>query len=182
MSTNCFNIYLCSTRAYLDSIRQVAQNESIILIELNLTPLPGLPAEHHTTNGLPSHLMATLKRAFDNASPKFEKILKGNAFSYKAIYYRAYEYWSVKEVLKSEANGHKDKDRVIEGVKNSSSIVLAKSFKEIEVMEATKFGVPINAMPMHLDQPVNARLFVELGLGKEVLRDGNCVLSGHKVA
>nr|GEX32294.1 beta-D-glucosyl crocetin beta-1,6-glucosyltransferase-like [Tanacetum cinerariifolium] len=48
-------------------------------------------------------------------------------------------------------------------------------------MEAMKFGVPINAMPMHLDQPVNARLVVELGLGKEVLRDGNCVLSGHKM-
>nr|GEV88664.1 beta-D-glucosyl crocetin beta-1,6-glucosyltransferase-like [Tanacetum cinerariifolium] len=49
-------------------------------------------------------------------------------------------------------------------------------------MEAMKFDVPIIAMPMHLDQPVNARLVVELGLGKEVLRDGNGVLSGHKVA
>ncbi|GKE00863.1 hypothetical protein Tco_1388846, partial [Tanacetum coccineum] len=149
------------------------------LIELNLTPLPGLP-ELHTTNGLPSHLMPTLKRAFDNASPKFAKLLlnlkpdlliydmiqpwaavsakavgipsvlfittsgtmainmfhlykkKGSAFPYKSIYYRAYEYWNVKEVLESEANGRKDKDRVIEGVENSSSIVLAKSFKEIE--------------------------------------------------
>ncbi|GJX32463.1 beta-D-glucosyl crocetin beta-1,6-glucosyltransferase-like protein [Tanacetum coccineum] len=237
------------------------------------------------------------------------------------LYYRAYEYWNVKEVLESEANGRKDKDRVIEGVENSSSIDLAKSFKEIEgkyadyfteltgkrvvpvgplvvdvvhvdneqnnvihwldtkttgstvfvcfgseyflsepdlneiayglessnanfiwvlrfprghlegnltveqalpqgffervqnrglvvegwapqakilahkniggfvshcgwssVMEAMKFGVPIIAMPMHLDQAVNARWVVELGLGKEVLRDGNGVLSGHKVA
>ncbi|GJV47868.1 hypothetical protein Tco_1438080 [Tanacetum coccineum] len=188
--TNRFNTYLCSTPANLDSIRQVAQHESISLIELNLTPLPGLPAELHTTNGLPSHHMATLKRAFDNASPKFEKILlnlkpnlliydmiqpwaavaakavgipsvlfittsgtmasnmfhlykkKGSAFPYKSIYYRAYEYWNVKEVLESEANGRKDKDRVIEGVENSSSIDLAKSFKEIE----SKYTEPVNGL------------------------------------
>nr|GEY44460.1 beta-D-glucosyl crocetin beta-1,6-glucosyltransferase-like [Tanacetum cinerariifolium] len=203
--------------------------------------------------------------------------------SFTFQYYRAYEYWNVKEVLESEANGRKDKDRVIEGVENSSSIVHAKSFKEIEgkysdyfteltdkrvvpvgplvvelvheianglessnvnfiwvlrfprgpqgnltieqalpqgflervqnrgiivkgwapqpkilahkniggfvshcgwssVMEAMKFGVPIISIPMHLNQPVNARLVVELGLGKEVLRDGNGVLSRHKVA
>ncbi|GKD05559.1 hypothetical protein Tco_1180533, partial [Tanacetum coccineum] len=150
------------------------------LIELNLNLFPDLPAELHTTNGLHSYLMATLKRDFDNASLKFAKILlnlkpdlliydmiqpwatvaakaigilsvlfittsattasnmfylykkKGSAFPYKAIYYRAYEYWNVKEVLESEANGRKDKDCVIEGVKNSSSIVLAKYFKEIE--------------------------------------------------
>ncbi|GJX32464.1 60S ribosomal protein L17-2-like protein [Tanacetum coccineum] len=53
---------------------------------------------------------------------------------------------------------------------------------ELSVMEAMKFGVPIIAMPMQLDQPVNARLVVDLGLGKKVLRDGNRVLSGHKVA
>ncbi|GKC75440.1 hypothetical protein Tco_1126214, partial [Tanacetum coccineum] len=166
---------------------KLLKNESISLIELNLTPLPGLPAELHTTNGLPSHLMATLKQAFDNASPKFAKLLlnlkpdlliydmiqpwaavsakavgipfvlfittsgtmasnmfhlykkKGSAFPYKSIYYRAYEYWNVKEVLESEANGRKDKDRVIEGVENSSSIVLAKSFKEIEGKYADYF-------------------------------------------
>ncbi|GJU32217.1 beta-D-glucosyl crocetin beta-1,6-glucosyltransferase-like protein [Tanacetum coccineum] len=76
---------------YLD--RQVAQNELISLIELNLTPLPGLPAELHTTNGLPSYLMATLKL----------------------------------EVLESKANGRKDKDRVIEGVVNSSIILDTKT-------------------------------------------------------
>ncbi|KAI3838856.1 hypothetical protein MKX03_002632 [Papaver bracteatum] len=40
------------------------------------------------------------------------------------------------------------------------------------VLESMKYGVPIIAMPMHLDQPVNARLVVELGLGVEVQRDG----------
>ncbi|KAI3838854.1 hypothetical protein MKX03_002630 [Papaver bracteatum] len=41
------------------------------------------------------------------------------------------------------------------------------------VMESMKYGVPIIAMPMHLDQPINARLVVELGLGAEVERDGD---------
>ncbi|KAM7526807.1 hypothetical protein LguiA_016709 [Lonicera macranthoides] len=38
-------------------------------------------------------------------------------------------------------------------------------------MESTKFGVPIIAVPMHLDQPLNARLVEELGVGVEVVRD-----------
>ncbi|GKC55356.1 hypothetical protein Tco_1078101 [Tanacetum coccineum] len=38
----------------------------------------------------------------------------------------------------------------------------------LKVMEAMQFDVPIIAMPMHLDQPVNARLVVEIGMGKEV--------------
>ncbi|PIA39199.1 hypothetical protein AQUCO_02700408v1 [Aquilegia coerulea] len=39
------------------------------------------------------------------------------------------------------------------------------------VMEGIHYGVPIIAMPMHLDQPTNARLVVELGVGKEVKRE-----------
>ena len=39
-------------------------------------------------------------------------------------------------------------------------------------MESMKFGVPIIAMPMHLDQPVNARLVEALGAGVEVKRVG----------
>lgn len=40
------------------------------------------------------------------------------------------------------------------------------------LMEAMRFGVPIIAMPMHLDQPMNARLVVEgVGVGMEVKRD-----------
>ncbi|KAL3649965.1 hypothetical protein CASFOL_006368 [Castilleja foliolosa] len=40
------------------------------------------------------------------------------------------------------------------------------------VKESIEFGVPIVAVPMHLDQPVNAKLVVELGVGVEVKRDG----------
>lgn len=37
-------------------------------------------------------------------------------------------------------------------------------------LEAILFGVPILAMPMHLDQPLNAKLVVEIGVGMEVDR------------
>lgn len=36
------------------------------------------------------------------------------------------------------------------------------------VMEGMRFGVPIVAMPMQLDQPLNAKLVAELGVGVEV--------------
>ncbi|KAK4431109.1 Beta-D-glucosyl crocetin beta-1,6-glucosyltransferase [Sesamum alatum] len=39
------------------------------------------------------------------------------------------------------------------------------------LMESIQFGVPIIAMPMQFDQPVNAKLVVELGVGVEVDRD-----------
>ncbi|XP_073271451.1 beta-D-glucosyl crocetin beta-1,6-glucosyltransferase-like [Primulina huaijiensis] len=39
------------------------------------------------------------------------------------------------------------------------------------IMEGMYFGVPVIAMPMHLDQPINARLIEELGIGSEVVRN-----------
>ncbi|KAK1430506.1 hypothetical protein QVD17_13302 [Tagetes erecta] len=368
-NTNLFDIYLCSTPANLVSVKKTLANNSITLIELNLPTLPELPPHLHTTNGLPHHLMPTLKKAFDLSSSRFAKILKnlkpdlliydmiqswapetaaslgipcvvfittsatmaatmfhlysyyskGIAFPFPTIYFRTYEYKHVHEILESSANNKKDKDRVLGCVGSSSSIVLVKSFKEIEgkyadylssltgkkvvpvgplvadpcqvelkqnsvmqwldtkdtgstifvsfgseyflsdadleeiayglemsnvnfiwvlrfpkcernvklferlplgflervkdrgllvegwapqtkilghrniggfvshcgwssVMEAMKFGVPIIAMPMQLDQPVNARLAVEVGVGVEVIRDGNGLLSREKVA
>lgn len=50
------------------------------------------------------------------------------------------------------------------------------------VMESIKFGVPIIAVPMHLDQPINARLVEEVGVGKEVLRDNNGKLHAETLA
>ncbi|XP_011090910.1 beta-D-glucosyl crocetin beta-1,6-glucosyltransferase-like [Sesamum indicum] len=46
------------------------------------------------------------------------------------------------------------------------------------IMESMYFGVPVIAMPMQADQPINARLVVETGAGVEVERDGN----GHYLA
>ncbi|KZV54936.1 flavanone 7-O-glucoside 2''-O-beta-L-rhamnosyltransferase-like [Dorcoceras hygrometricum] len=40
------------------------------------------------------------------------------------------------------------------------------------VMEAIHCSVAIIAVPMHLDQPLNARLVEELGIGEEVVRNG----------
>lgn len=39
------------------------------------------------------------------------------------------------------------------------------------VMESMKFGVPIVAMPMHIDQPLNAKLVDAVGVGLEAVRD-----------
>ncbi|XP_027152128.1 beta-D-glucosyl crocetin beta-1,6-glucosyltransferase-like [Coffea eugenioides] len=39
------------------------------------------------------------------------------------------------------------------------------------VLEAIEFGVPILAMPMNYEQPLNARLMVENGLAVEIMRD-----------
>ncbi|XP_039159625.1 flavanone 7-O-glucoside 2''-O-beta-L-rhamnosyltransferase-like [Eucalyptus grandis] len=38
-------------------------------------------------------------------------------------------------------------------------------------LEAIVFGIPIIAMPMHLDQPLNAKLVADLGVGMEVRRE-----------
>ncbi|KAL8518128.1 hypothetical protein ACS0TY_009474 [Phlomoides rotata] len=39
--------------------------------------------------------------------------------------------------------------------------------------ESIEFGVPIIAMPMQYDQPMNAKMALEMGVGVEVMRDGN---------
>lgn len=49
-------------------------------------------------------------------------------------------------------------------------------------MESLYFGVPLIAMPMHLDQPTNARLLMEIGAGIEVLRDENGKIKREEVA
>nr|QOJ43868.1 UDP-glycosyltransferase [Panax notoginseng] len=41
------------------------------------------------------------------------------------------------------------------------------------IMESVKFGVPVIAMARHLDQPLNAKLAAEVGVGMEVVRDEN---------
>ncbi|KAH7845206.1 hypothetical protein Vadar_021757 [Vaccinium darrowii] len=50
------------------------------------------------------------------------------------------------------------------------------------VLESIKFGVPIIAMPMHLDQPLNARLVEDIGVGMEVKRDDNGRLDRKEIA
>ncbi|CAK9168792.1 unnamed protein product [Ilex paraguariensis] len=50
------------------------------------------------------------------------------------------------------------------------------------IMESMKFGVPIIAMPMHIDQPVNARMVEEVGVSMEVVRDGIGRLHREEIA
>lgn len=49
------------------------------------------------------------------------------------------------------------------------------------VMESMKFGVPIIAMPMHIDQPLNARIVEEVGIGLEAIRDENGKLQSEEI-
>ncbi|KAH0655757.1 hypothetical protein KY285_030639 [Solanum tuberosum] len=49
-------------------------------------------------------------------------------------------------------------------------------------METIDFGVPIVAMPMHLDQPMNARLIVELGVAVEIVRDDDGKIHRGEIA
>ncbi|WOG95004.1 hypothetical protein DCAR_0314306 [Daucus carota subsp. sativus] len=77
LSMRNFNVQLCSTPANLTSIRKKIGEESCIqLVQLDLPSLSNLPPCYHTTNGLPPHLMDTLKTAFDRAKPGFSKILE----------------------------------------------------------------------------------------------------------
>lgn len=74
-----FYIYVCSTPVNLSSLKQNLSEKdsiSIKLVELQVPTLPELPPHHHTTNGLPPHLMPTLKEAVDMAKPSFHNILR----------------------------------------------------------------------------------------------------------
>ncbi|KAH6816582.1 hypothetical protein C2S51_021402 [Perilla frutescens var. frutescens] len=50
------------------------------------------------------------------------------------------------------------------------------------IMESMYFGVPIITMPMQYDQPINAQMVVEAGVGVEVEKDGNGLYVGEEVA
>ncbi|KAI3777920.1 hypothetical protein L1987_47723 [Smallanthus sonchifolius] len=83
----------------------------------------------------------------------------------------------------------KDRGLVVEGWAPQTKILRHKNIGGFvshcgwsSVMEAIKFGVPIIAMPMHLDQPVNCRLVVKAEVAEEVVRDGNGLLMRERVA
>lgn len=49
-------------------------------------------------------------------------------------------------------------------------------------LEAMVFGIPLVAVPMQLDQPLNARLATEVGVAMEVKRDGEGKLRAKEIA
>lgn len=356
-----FNVNLCSTPANLSSIKKRMGEDSLIqLVQLDLPNLPNLPPHYHTTNGLPPHLMDTLKMAYDMAKPDFSKILQavkpdlliydflrqwpaeaaselhipavqfiatsatmtsfmlhafkcpGIEYPFSTIFYRDYESAQVGRLRECD-----ELRKAIESLEMSNKVILTKGIKEMEgnysdylstlsgkkivhvgplvqdpitkdedseiiqwlnkkkpcstifvsfgseyflskadfdevahglmlsnvnfiwvvrfpvgemiraedklplgflekvgergmivegwapqakilghssiggfvshcgwnsVIESMHFGVPIIAMPMHLDQPLNARLVKEFGTGIEVLRDENGRLEREKIA
>nr|BAF99027.1 UDP-glucose:sesaminol 2'-O-glucoside-O-glucosyltransferase [Sesamum indicum] len=73
-----FVIYICSSQVNLNSISKNMSSKdsiSVKLVELHI-PTTILPPPYHTTNGLPPHLMSTLKRALDSARPAFSTLLQ----------------------------------------------------------------------------------------------------------
>ncbi|KAF8008990.1 hypothetical protein BT93_J0086 [Corymbia citriodora subsp. variegata] len=83
----------------------------------------------------------------------------------------------------------RDKGLVIEGWAPQARILAHPSVSGFashcgwsSVMESMKFGVPIIAMPMHLDQPLNARLVEDVGVGLEVMRNERGELERKEVA
>ncbi|KAL2506709.1 UDP-glycosyltransferase 72E2 [Abeliophyllum distichum] len=50
------------------------------------------------------------------------------------------------------------------------------------ILESIYYGVPVIAMPLKYDQPINARLLIEAGVGVEVLNDENGQFKKEDVA
>ncbi|CAI9761721.1 unnamed protein product [Fraxinus pennsylvanica] len=177
-----FIIHLCSTPANLSSIKHKIGEKfalSIQLVELHLPTLPNLPPCYHTTNGLPPHLMPTLKKALEMAAPSFDNILctvkpdlliydflqpwaplaasmhnipavefmtsslsmtaymfhffkrPGVEFPFSTMFYRDYEIVHRERLLETAAN-EQVKKHAFQGIDRSSRIVLVKGFREIE--------------------------------------------------
>ncbi|XP_011075272.1 beta-D-glucosyl crocetin beta-1,6-glucosyltransferase-like [Sesamum indicum] len=182
LTSRGFNISLCSTPATLCCVDKKITNklsQSIKLVPLFLPPLPGLPPELHTTNGLPPHVMPSLKEAFDLSINDFSNILKQLKphmliydflqpwapvvakeqkipavefvtssstmssfmfhyfrkpwieFPFPNIYFRDYEYSNMKKLLRC-ASDPRERDKASEGVERSCKIVLIKGFRDIE--------------------------------------------------
>ncbi|KAM7526806.1 hypothetical protein LguiA_016708 [Lonicera macranthoides] len=159
-----FIIYLCSTPINLNSIKNtiIDQNysSSIQLVELHLPSLPELPPRYHTTNGLPPHLMDTLKDAFELSRPAFTNIL--TTIKPDLLLYDFNQPWAAAiasshnipavqfltggagmaayglhmiykpDFSKIPDNVKKDIDRFLEALRRSHDIILCKTFEEIE--------------------------------------------------
>ncbi|KAB2627091.1 flavanone 7-O-glucoside 2''-O-beta-L-rhamnosyltransferase-like [Pyrus ussuriensis x Pyrus communis] len=183
---NNLHFYICSTPVNLTSIKpKLSEKYShcIEFVELHLShdEFPELPPHYHTTNGLPPHLMSTLKKAFDMSSSNFSNILQtlkpdlliydflqpwapslalshnipsvefctmnaatiistfvihfnnsGLKFPFPGIHLRDYEIRMFKNQMEFLSNGLKDGDRIQQCCSSSCNIILAKTSREIE--------------------------------------------------
>ncbi|KAL7147134.1 hypothetical protein ABFS83_06G087700 [Erythranthe nasuta] len=186
LSTRNFITYISSSPVNLASIRETLSPKhsiSIKLVDLHIPATADLPPHRHTTNGLPPHLMPSLKRALDKARPAFSTLLKtlkpdlvvydflqpwapeeaalqnipavlffttgaatsslllyhwfrepGSEYNYPfpGIYFRENEYGIYRRMIHSAGSETNDDDRVRDCVKRSSDVVLIKTFGDLE--------------------------------------------------
>lgn len=94
LSKRDFYVYFCSTSINLSSIRKklaVDDHDAIQLIEFQLTSQTELPPHHHTTKGLPPHLIPDLIKALGLSGPNVINIL--NTVNPDLIIYDVFQLW-----------------------------------------------------------------------------------------
>ncbi|OMO88711.1 UDP-glucuronosyl/UDP-glucosyltransferase [Corchorus olitorius] len=268
LSKRNFHIFFCSTPINLNSKSKLSPkySQSIQFVEFHLPSSPDLPPHYHTTNGLPPHLMNTLKKTLDMSSLHFSKILE--TLNPDLLVYDFIQPWAPLLALSNKIpavhllctsaamssfsvhafkkpcedfpfpnicvhgnfmnakfnnmmencsgdDGISDQDRVLQSFERSTKIILVKTFEELEgkfmdylsvllnkkivptgplIQDPNEEGdddertkmllewlnkksksstvfVSFGTIPMHLDQPFNARLVVDVGVGLEVRRN-----------
>lgn len=82
-----------------------------------------------------------------------------------------------------------ERGKIVEGwapqtkiLAHSSILAFVSHCGMSSTIESVYFGVPVVGIPIKLDQPLNARLMVEAGVGVEVVRDENGDFGGDEVA
>ncbi|KAH6808766.1 hypothetical protein C2S51_026549 [Perilla frutescens var. frutescens] len=83
----------------------------------------------------------------------------------------------------------RERSKIVEGwapqtkiLSNPSIFAFVSHCGMSSTIESVYFGVPIVGIPVKMDQPLNARLAVEAGVGVEVVRDENGDFVGGEVA
>ncbi|KAL1543117.1 beta-D-glucosyl crocetin beta-1,6-glucosyltransferase [Salvia divinorum] len=98
-TTHHFTMYLCSTTVNLDSIKSSISSEddaaaSVKLVELHMPSPPQLPPHLHTTRNLPSHLIPTLMKTFQESSSSFSDIM--DSLKPDLVIFDVYQPWAPK--------------------------------------------------------------------------------------
>ncbi|XAR64956.1 hypothetical protein NMG60_11008863 [Bertholletia excelsa] len=184
LSDRNFHIYFCSTPINLVYVKKKLDDDylsSIHLVELHLPSSPDLPPHYHTTNGLPTSLMPTLKHAVDMSERNFSDIIEtlnpdlvifdcviswaqtvasshnvpavlflptaatvasfgfhmitipGKPYPYPEFYNRKFKVPIYRGKPKSQHDQtNRDIDTFSQSLKQSSKLILVRSFREIE--------------------------------------------------
>ncbi|KAL1543118.1 beta-D-glucosyl crocetin beta-1,6-glucosyltransferase [Salvia divinorum] len=99
-TTHHFTMYLCSTTVNLESIKSSISSEdaaaaaSVKLVELRMPSPPQHPPHLHTTSNLPSHLLPTLMKTFQESSSSFSDIM--DSLKPDLVIFDVYQPWAPK--------------------------------------------------------------------------------------